>query len=244
MSFWDKRVQQISAEYDRDLDLRGEIDLSKGMIQKTIGYTHPKYAAKLYEKHQNDKGLDLIKDPSFGNPQRLKEYSQSTLRCLDYARYLESFGITIGKIDSITDFGSGYGNFCRIWKLWNQQVLYYNCDLPEMLEIQKYYIKNTVDNYEGIEYITHKELNKVKKKNKSLFIAAYSLTECSLDVRTEVEPYLAMYDYILIIHNEKFDGIDNVDYIKNLQKRRLSGYECKHEIDEDSGKWWLICKRI
>ena len=47
MSFWDKRVQQISAEYDRDLDLRGEIDLSKGMIQKTIGYTHPKYAAKL-----------------------------------------------------------------------------------------------------------------------------------------------------------------------------------------------------
>lgn len=244
MSFWDKRVQRISAEYDRDLDLRGEIDLSKGMIQKTIGYTHPKYAAKLYEKHQNDKGLDLIKDPSFGNPQRLKEYSQSTLRCLDYARYLESFGITIGKIDSITDFGSGYGNFCRIWKLWNQQVLYYNCDLPEMLEIQKYYIKNTVDNYEGIEYITHKELNKVKKKNKSLFIAAYSLTECSLDVRTEVEPYLAMYDYILIIHNEKFDGIDNVDYIKNLQKRRLSGYECKHEIDEDSGKWWLICKRI
>ena len=235
MSFWDKRVQQISAEYDRDLDLRGEIDLSKGMIQKTIGYTHPKYAAKLYEKHQNYKGLDLIKDPSFGNPQRLKEYSQSTLRCLDYARYLESFGITIGIIDSITDFGSGYGNFCRIWKLWNQQVLYYNCDLPEMLEIQKYYIKNTVDNYEGIEYITHKELNKVKKKNKSLFIAAYSLTESSLDVRTEVEPYLAMYDYIFIIHNEKFDGIDNVDYIKNLQKRRLSGYECKHEIDEDSG---------
>ena len=84
----------------------------------------------------------------------------------------------------------------------------------------------------------------MKLPNKSLFIAAYSLTECSSDVRTEVEPYLAMYDYILMIHNAKFDGIDNVDYIKDLQKRRLSGYECKHEIDEDSAKWWLICKRI
>ena len=243
MSFWDTRVQEISAEYDRDLNFLGEINLSKGKIRKTIGYTHPQYTAKLYKKYQNDKGLDLIKDPEFGNPHRLKEYSQSTLRCLDYARYLESFGITIGKIDSITDFGSGYGNFCRIWKLWNQQVLYYNCDLPEMHDIQRHYIENTVDDYKGIEYITHKELNKVKKKNKSLFIAAYSLTECSLEVRTEVEPYLAMYDYILIIHNAKFDGIDNVDYIKDLQKRRLSGYECKHEIDEDSAKWWLICKR-
>tara|TARA_B100001063_G_scaffold216730_1_gene218636 strand:- start:15 stop:734 length:720 start_codon:yes stop_codon:yes gene_type:complete len=239
MSFWNKRVQEITTEYDR-----GELNLSQGTIQKTIGYTHPQYTAKLYQKHQDDKGLDLIKDPDFGNPQRLKEYSQSTLRCLDYARYLESFGMRIGEVDSITDFGSGYGNFCRIWKLWNQQIRFYNCDLPEMLEIQKHYIENTVDNNEGVEYITHKELNKVKKKNKSLFIAAYSLSECSLDVRTEVEPYLPMYDYILIVHNTEFDGIDNVNYFTDLQKRRLNSYECKYEIDEDSAKWWLVCKRI
>ena len=58
MSFWNKRVQEISTEYDR-----GELNLSQGTIQKTIGYTHPQYTAKLYEKYQNDKGLDLIKDP-------------------------------------------------------------------------------------------------------------------------------------------------------------------------------------
>ena len=63
-------------------------------------------------------------------------------------------------------------------------VIYLKC-----IRYKRHYIENTVDDYEGIEYITHKELNKVKKKNKSLFIAAYSLTECSLEVRTEVEPY-------------------------------------------------------
>jgi hypothetical protein len=100
-----------------------------------------------------------------------------------------------------------------------------------------------VENKEDIHYITHRQLDQVDT-NKSLFIAAYSLSECSFDVRKEVEVYLKDYDYIIIIYNKMFNNeYDNVKYFNDIQETVLCNHECDVIFSEESSKWWLVCKK-
>ena len=238
MSFWDKHVEKLITEFNGET-----IKLSKGLIEKTIAYMDARYTRSLYEELENDENLEKVIDPDFGKPRRHKGYSMTTLRCLTYINHLKKFG-DLNEVDTVTDFGGGYGNFCRIWKLLYPDIRYYNVDLRQMLEIQKLYIENTVKDRSRIAYITHKQLDNVQKNNKSLFLAAYSLSECSREIRDEVEPHLYEYDYILIVHNERFTGIDNIAYFGELKDRLLNkNYECTYEMDKKSEKWWLTCKK-
>lgn len=238
MSFWDNHVEKLNKEFNGET-----IKLSQGLVEKTIAHMDLGYTKSLYEELEDDENLEKVIDPDFGKPRRHKGYSMTTLRCLTYINHLKKFA-DLNEVDTVTDFGGGYGNFCRIWKLLYPNVRYYNVDLRQMLEIQKLFIENTVKNRSRIDYITHKQLDTVQKNNKSLFLAAYSLSECSQEIRDEVEPHLYKHDYVLIIHNERFSGIDNVMYFEKL-KDRLSdkGYECTYEMDEKSQKWWLTCKK-
>ena len=236
MSFWDKHILTLMNEMSSGLNL------SSGKVMGTIGYNHPVYTMKLLDKHCNSELFKKVKDPSYGNPATISGYSMSTLRCLEYMKYLENY-VDLKEINSVVDFGSGYGNFCRVWKTFNPNVKYYNVDLKEMLEMQRDWIENTVENKEDIHYITHQQLDQVDT-NKSLFIAAYSLSECSFDVRKEVEPYLENYNYILIIYNKLFNNeYDNVKYFNDIQKSALSNHECNVVFNEESAKWWLMCKK-
>lgn len=236
MSFWDGHMLSLKKEIDNGLDL------SQGKVMRTIGYNDPKYTRILLKKHQGGDLFERVKDPSYGNPATVDGYSMSTLRCLEYMKYLESY-VDLKEINSVTDFGSGYGNFCRIWKTFNPNVKYYNVDLEEMLMMQKDWIENTVENKEDIYYITHRQLDQVDT-NKSLFIAAYSLNECSFDIRKEVEPYFQNYDHILIVYNQLFNNeYDNVKYFNDIQKTALCNHECNAFFNEESSKWWLVCKK-
>ena len=102
----------------------------------------------------------------------------------------------------------------------------------------------------NIKQETHEQLDTVHKKNKSLFLAAYSLSECTEKIRDEVEVNLTKFDYVFIIHNSKFpveenNDIDNVLYFQQLKDRMsYRNYQCVHEMDEQSGKWWLTCKKM
>lgn len=236
LEFWDKHSKTLKNEIDNGLNL------SEGKVFKTIGYTFEAYTKKLLKKHEDNYLLEKVIDPSYGNPSTIDGYSMSTLRCLEYMKHLEKY-VNVNEINSVTDFGSGYGNFCRVWKIFNPNVKYYNVDLEEMLDLQKDYIRNTVENKENIYYITHNQLDQVDT-NKSLFLAAYSLSECSLDVRKEVEPFLKKYDYIMIIYNEMFNNeYDNVKYFNDIKKTALNTHECSITFDKESAKWWLTCKK-
>ena len=236
MSFWDKHVLSLKSEISAGLDL------SRGKVRLTISYNDSGYTEHLFNKYQDDDLFEMIKDPEYGNPPTIDEYSMSTLRCLDYMRYLERY-VDLKEINNVIDFGSGYGNFCRIWKIFNPDVAYYNVDLEEMLEVQRDWIENTVENKEDIHYITHRQLDQVDT-NKALFIAAYSLSECSFDVRKEVEVYLKDYDYIIIIYNKMFNNeYDNVKYFNDIQETVLCNHECDVIFNEESSKWWLVCKK-
>lgn len=236
MSFWDGHILSLKKEIDNGLDL------SQGKVMRTIGYNDPEYTRILLKKHQGDDLFERVKDPLYGNPATVDGYSMSTLRCLEYMKHLESY-VDLKEINSVTDFGSGYGNFCRIWKTFNPNVKYYNVDLEEMLNMQRDWIENTVENKEDVYYITHRQLGQVDT-NKSLFIAAYSLNECSFDIRKEVEPYLENYDHILIIYNQMFNNeYDNVKYFNDIQKTVLCNHECNTIFNEESAKWWLVCKK-
>ena len=237
MSFWDGHVLSLKKEIGDGLNL------SRGKLNKTIGYTHSSYTRKLRAKHQDSKLFESVRDPSYGNPSKIDGYSMSTLRCLEYMKHVEQH-VDLKEINSVTDFGSGYGNFCRVWKTFNPNVKYYNVDLEEMLEMQKDYIEKTVEDKEDIHYITHRQLDQVDT-NKSLFLAAYSLSECSFNIRKEVEPHLKNYDYILIIYNQMFNNeYDNVAYFNSIQETVLNNHECNVIFDDDSAKWWLTCKKI
>ena len=244
MTFWKNHVVKLLMEFDGQ-----NLNLSNGKLRDTIGHLDQRYTKLLYEELQHDKNFEKIIDPDFGNPRRFLGYSMGTLRCLKYMNHISKLG-NLDEIDTVVDFGSGYGNFCRVWKLLYPNVRYYNVDLKEMFEMQRLYIENTVTDRSRIDYITHEQLDTVHKKNKSLFLAAYSLSECTEKIRDEVEVNLTKFDYVFIIHNSKFpveenNEIDNVLYFQQLKDRMsYRNYQCVHEMDEQSGKWWLTCKKM
>ena len=236
-NFWDDHVKTLKKE------VTSKLNLSSGQIFKTIGYTHHDYTKKLLKKHKDNILFNKVIDPLYGNPATIDGYSMSTLRCLEYMENIKKY-VNLNDINSVTDFGSGYGNFCRVWKIFNPHIKYYNVDLEEMLDVQRKYIKKTVENTKDIHFITHKQLDQVDT-NKSLFLAAYSLSECSFDIRKEVEPFLEKYDYVMIIYNEIFnEEYNNVEYFNNIQKTALSNHKCNIIFDKQSAKWWLTCKKI
>ncbi len=79
---------------------------------------------------------------------------------------------------NIVEIGGGYGNCIRLIN----NIIYYKkytiIDLPYMLELQKYFLKNEINNIENIEFINGlNNLYDYSKMNINLVIATHSLSE-------------------------------------------------------------------
>jgi hypothetical protein len=103
-----------------------------------------------------------------------------------------------------------------------------------MHEIQKLFLDF------DIEYKNWKD--DLTPPSKSLFVATFSISECSMEIRDKVEEDIQKHDYIFIIHNEEFDGINNIKWCEQLIER-LDNHDTEYFYEDNSGKWWLIGKR-
>ena len=106
-----------------------------------------------------------------------------------HERHLE-FISNIAKLDSIFEFGPGYGGLCDLIFRAGFKGRYYLRDFPEMQEIQKYFLGE-----QGLEGRVFWDL---PPKPVDLFISTWALSETPLKVREEVLDAVRAEKYYLV----------------------------------------------
>jgi len=232
MSFWDSEPNRLVVDFNNKPDSY----LASGSFMRAFSGIHVR---NLMDAIKNDPYIEKVKDPKIGGPKLHGKISQSTARSILYIREIEKY-FDPNKIKWLTDFGAGYGNFVRVWHRLFETDFYQLVDLEPLHQIQQSYL-----NAQGIHanWRTHNsQLKPSGQSGPSLFFASHSLNECSMEVRDVVEEYLPLYDYIYISYNEDFDGINNVDYFKQLGGRLETKFTVEHTFDKVTGKRRLIAK--
>jgi len=133
----------------------------------------------------------------------------------------------------VIEFGGGYGSMCRLLRHLGFRGIYVIYDLPEFSLLQDFYLRGlgqpTVTEQElppapGQNILISnledfKRLNAAWPAGKKLFIATWSLSETPLEPREEFLSLVANGDYYLFAFQDKFDGVDNLEFFKNYQKK-------------------------
>ena len=149
------------------------------------------------------------------------------------------------EVSHVVDIGGGYGNLCRLFKnCFDYKGRYQIVDFPAMLDIQKKYLEqNAVTDVDFLPLDMDQLLP--KDGETSMLIATFSMSEMPLATRALIEQHLTKYDYIFIAHNSKFDGVDNIEYFKNLKATLSVDFEIDYFRDPHRGlnMWYMICKR-
>lgn len=142
---------------------------------------------------------------------------------------MEEIGYLLNEFDDIVEFGGGYGNMCRLFKIWNHNKPYYLYDIPELLRIQQYYLSenNIKDNvlfksgYDKIENI----------EGNSLFLGLWSISEVPITERAELLDNLGFFrcKNIFLALGGMFLDINNLDWLNNeiIPKLNELEYNCK-----------------
>ena len=129
-----------------------------------------------------------------------------------YFKYQELTGKSINDFDRIVEFGGGCGDMCKFIKQMGFKGEYVIIDLPEIHEIQK----NNLSTYYDVKF----ETNPVEKNNKrTLFIATWSISETTLQLRNEIINRLKPEEY-LIVYQRQFEDISNENWFKNWDGHR------------------------
>lgn len=101
-------------------------------------------------------------------------------------------------VDTITEFGAGYGELCRIITTLNPKVRYNIIDLPTLCDIQRWYL-----DYNNVHWNTD-------SSECDLFIAMWSLSEVPEEER---EQYLGVKArQFMFAFGDEFFSISNVKY--------------------------------
>lgn len=152
----------------------------------------------------------------------------------------------IEDIQSIFEFGGGYGNLCRLSRRAGFNGPYVIFDLPALGALQRFYLAATQtpgDNAlistlaDGIKAI------ETARENEAMFIATWSFSEVTLCVRTIFEPHLKQFKHILLTFQDKFAGVDNVAYFHDLSLRLSGSHACSIQpIDHIPGNSYFFAK--
>lgn len=148
-----------------------------------------------------------IKDTKIGNPKILQD--GLTINSIKQLSRLQMFEGKFGEIKefgSIFEFGSNYGNMCRIIHELGFEGTYEIFELPEYVELCRYFLDSHSIN---VKYYDDEKL--VTKSKRSLFMSMFALCETPIELR---EQFLNMgYDYIWLGYCDHFDNkINNNKY--------------------------------
>jgi len=242
---WDVMQRQIMEEFRNKPDRW----LQQRQIRRCLHPRQEEQTLEYWEMIQQDEWLmqeilPKIGDPPIGTPLLNRQFSPTGLHSpltLQHAYYLpmmkEYFGFNLWEnpdIDYFLEIGGGYGNFARIMRtLGSNFPEHVICDLPGIQEIQKTYLAK----YDNIKYTLLNERSITPRNKQNPFMmATHSINEMPMRDRRKV-PYRS-YKYMFIIHNEKFDGVDNFGYFNDLREELKNEYNIEHWRDETYRKSW------
>ena len=176
------------------------------------------YLQELPDWHKWEK---VIIESPVGNPEPYKSYPQSSGHLIMQAEHLSRFlshtKCKLENLREIYEFGAGYGCMCRLIHNLGFSGKYVIMDLPALLRLQNYYlgkttrgrIKYLLDETDFVEQMTEEE---------SLFIATWSISEISYEMRQRILSNAVRSKYIFIIFQAQHNHFDNVDFFEKFVK--------------------------
>jgi hypothetical protein len=157
-----------------------------------------------------------IKETYLGAPQTLPYYTASSGNLVHQAYHLKMFEDLSGKklkdMDSIYEFGCGYGAMALVACRAGFFGDYYVYDFPEMLLLTAFYLRNL-----GVEDVHF--VNTLEPIEVDLFVACYSLSEIRLAERKRVLFDVKADNYLFAFQGD-WDGVDNVTWFDSFALMR------------------------
>lgn len=124
-------------------------------------------------------------------------------------RWQEATGLSIADMQSIYEFGGGYGAMALVCNRLGFKGTYYIYDLPEFALLQQWYLLQT-----GAKDVVWFDKLPDEFKPVDLFIACYSLSETDYQQRIEhMMTYRAKS--FLLLYSNKFEQFDNIEFFQN-----------------------------
>jgi hypothetical protein len=160
---------------------------------------------------------------------------------------MEYFNYELNQFDTVIEFGGGYGNTCRLFKKWEHIGQYNIYDIPELVKIQKNYLKkNNV--IEGVNYLEGLDVMNDFDDN-SLFLGLWSISETPIYERDKMLTNLKFYNCknIFIAMGGSFYDENNLKWINEeiIPKLDSLGYEYKlDEIKHINGMYYFMSKKL
>ena len=185
-----------------------------------------------------------IEEVPIGDPIPFKQYPVSSGNLIHHAYHLCQFhnstGIKAHKRDLVVEFGGGYGCMCRLLHKMGFNGTYILYDLPQFAVLQEFYLKSVgipvydADNLpvarNGVVCIsdldTLKQLLDKRRKENSLFIAMWSISEAPPKLRDSFLSIVGSFDACLMAYQDKFGEVDNAAYFLDYMKLRQHDIDC------------------
>lgn len=136
-------------------------------------------------------------------------------------RWQEETGLRISDMQTIYEFGGGYGAMALVCNRLGFKGRYCICDLPEFSLLQQWYLEEC--GVEGVEWV-----GKWFYGETDLFIACYSLSETDFDERNRVLKSV-MADSYLFLYSNKFEQYDNIEYFRGIEYGEWWAQHWRHE---------------
>jgi putative sugar O-methyltransferase len=191
---------------------------------------------------------EVIEESKIGNPKPYYLMKKSSGNIIHQAYHIQQLNnysdINLSKINTIVEIGGGYGSMCRLIHRLGFKGTYIIFDLPEFLELQKFYLRlNNIPKEKIFYFSDYKKIKKItNSKQIDLFIGLWSFSECPLELRSEILEYLKKSDYVLLAYQDIFRNINNIKYFKEL-KKYFNNYDWyNQEISHIKNNYYLIGK--
>ena len=236
------------------------------VVRRTMFVTNSGYLKKEFNFLQKNKKWasvwrKVIEETSFGYPSRYIEYPRSSGNLIHHAYHLAKFeektGIDISKLKYVFEFGGGYGSMCRVFQNSGFTGKYIIFDLPEFVALQRFYLRSigitveTIDTYRSTEnaalcIFSLGELRSVisdLKKNLSIFIATWSVSEASVEIRDAILSLVEGFDAFLLAYQDKFKEVDNAEFFSSWKSRNDGVNWYNWQIEHIPGSYYLMGRK-
>lgn len=148
-------------------------------------------------------------------------------------RWEEATGLNIADMQSIYEFGGGYGAMALVCNRLGFRGKYYIYDLPEFSLLQQWYLEECgVGNVEWVGADAYGYTD--------LLIACYSLSETDFAERDRILAERKTGSY-LFLYSNKFEDYDNIGYFRGLESGQLCwtvGHWAHSHIDHLPPESW------
>lgn len=223
-------------------------------IQRSVHPYQPKLAKK-YMKALLDgdycvKDYASMSEDEFGKPNRLLTWPNMSSQLVQHNYHihiLKKYLFNDDTPSSVVEFGGGYGSIAKLIMREIGVSQYTIVDLELMCEIQKFYLKNTLEDkyFARLSWQDSKKASTDFIEDSCLFLATWSISECPIEVRDVFLKNINSYDFVCITFQKSWEKVDNYEYFVNLFRGMQNNFDETHffECSVFKDNYYLLAKK-